>query len=327
MIFVSHAWLNGKPDQRIIEFVNFLRDNGYEAECDVMHMQQKSATHFIEMMANALRSAEKIIIVLSENYKERAEEFKGGVGIEYKYIIDDFSRNENKYILASFMGRCDNITPDFLKGREIVDLSIDRDNQYRELFFKLSSAEKYKFSEVATEKTVPKPEVIGKFEPIQKESHSKKYNIDISPKQVYTDVDKKKFLEESFKKIVEALTDVSAEFCEQFPNFQIERDEIDLITFVFEVYKSGSRIHGLQIWFGSFNGGREKNILIGYDIGRKNSYSEIISCEEYEGRLDLNFQMGFLMDKKNLNFEEAVRMIWEKHFKPYFRMESNYVVL
>lgn len=70
LIFVSHAWLNSQPDQRFIEFVKFLRDNGYEAECDVMHLQQKSATHFTEMMANALRSAEKIIIVLSEKYKE-----------------------------------------------------------------------------------------------------------------------------------------------------------------------------------------------------------------------------------------------------------------
>lgn len=109
MIFVSHAWLNGKPDQRIIEFVSFLRENGYDAECDAMYLQEKTATHFTEMMANALRSAEKIIIVLSKNYKQRAEEFKGGVGIEYKYIIDDFSRNENKYILASFMGRSDSI--------------------------------------------------------------------------------------------------------------------------------------------------------------------------------------------------------------------------
>jgi len=30
MIFVSHAWQNGKPDPRVLQFVDFLRKNGYQ---------------------------------------------------------------------------------------------------------------------------------------------------------------------------------------------------------------------------------------------------------------------------------------------------------
>lgn len=49
------------------------------------------------MMAQSLKNADKVIIVLSEEYKEKADSFKGGVGDEYQYIIKDI-KNKNKSI-------------------------------------------------------------------------------------------------------------------------------------------------------------------------------------------------------------------------------------
>lgn len=321
MIFISHAWNNGKPDERVLQFVDFLRKHGYEAKCDIMLQQEKTAIHFTEMMADALREAEKILIVLSANYKERADNFQGGVGAEYRYIIDDFTKNENRYVLVSFDGRDASIIPDFLKGRDIVDLSTDVQNEYRELFSKLSGGIKYKFSPVAKTKTVPAVETIENFEFKTTNDLSNKLDISFDFATPLSDIGKKRFIKDSFKKIVESLMGISKEFCRKYPHFQIECDEIDNVTVVFELYRNERKIHALQIWIGSFLGSNEQGICINDSIGSKNSFSEMIVCEEDAGKPVLHFTFGFMSNDKNVNVEDAVKIIWENKFQLYLRRE------
>lgn len=87
MYFVSYSWIEEKPDKRVLQLVAKLRESGYQAECDVMKIQKYASINFVEMMAKSLQEAEKVIIVLSEAYKKKADSFAGGVGQEYTYII------------------------------------------------------------------------------------------------------------------------------------------------------------------------------------------------------------------------------------------------
>ena len=321
MIFVSHAWQNGKPDQRVLQFVDFLRKNGYQAECDVLYQQQKTAIHFTEMMADALRKAEKTIIVLSENYKTRADNYQGGVGTEYRYIIDDFSNNENRYILVSFDGRSQKVVPDFLKGRDIVDLSEDGKNEYRELFSKLTGTLKYEFSPVAEVRTTPSPQKIDEFQAPEKENLSGRLGLDFAEKQPLSDLEKKKFLRESFVSIVSLLKRISDEFCSKNQYFQVEYEEIDAVTVVFELYKNARKVHAVQIWFGNLMGSRENSIFVGNNIGSKNSFSQMIGCKDNEGNPLLDVSFAMFCDKNNGTVEEVVKQIWEGNFKLYLRLE------
>lgn len=321
MIFVSHAWQNGKPDPRVLQFVDFLRKNGYQAECDVLYQQQKTAIHFTEMMADALRKAEKTIIVLSENYKTRADNYQGGVGTEYRYIIDDFSNNENRYILVSFDGRSQKVVPDFLKGRDIVDLSEDSKNEYRELFSKLAGTLKYEFSPVAEVRTTPSPQKIDEFQAPEKENLSGRLGLDFAEKQPLSDLEKKKFLRESFVSIVSLLKRISDEFCSKNQYFQVEYEEIDAVTVVFELYKNARKVHAVQIWFGNLMGSRENSIFVGNNIGSKNSFSQMIGCKDNEGNPLLDVSFAMFCDKNNGTVEEVVKQIWEGNFKLYLRLE------
>lgn len=321
MIFVSHAWENGKPDTRVLQFVNFLRDNGYEAECDVFYQQQKTAIHFPEMMANALRKSEQTIIVLSENYKFKADDFQGGVGTEYRYIIDDFSHNENRYILVSFNGRDPLIIPDFLKGRDIVDLAEDEKNEYRGLFSKLAGTPKIEFSPVSEKRTVPSPQKIDSFQSVVKHDLSSKLNLDFSKMQPMSDLDKKKFLRSSFDTIVELLKKISAEFCSKNQCFQIDCEQIDSVTVVFDVYKNKRKVHSIQIWFGNLMGSRENSIFIGNSIGSKNSFSEMINCKEVDETPVLECTMGSSFKKNDGSIEGTVKQLWESNFQLYLRMD------
>jgi hypothetical protein len=58
MIFVSHAWNKDQPDPQVMILVDLLIARGYDATCDVILQQHKTAIHFTEMMATSLRKAE-----------------------------------------------------------------------------------------------------------------------------------------------------------------------------------------------------------------------------------------------------------------------------
>ena len=148
--FISYSWDNVEHEQKVLEFTEHLRKNGYDAKIDKMISQQETATHFVKMMHVAMLNFQKIIVVLSEGYKNKAETFTGGVGEEYQLLLSDISKNPKKYILVSFNGRSDEIIPFGLQGRDIIDLSLP--DGLEALYRKISGKDKYVFSEVAAEK-------------------------------------------------------------------------------------------------------------------------------------------------------------------------------
>ncbi len=151
MVFVSHAWINGKPDERVLKLVAKLRESGFEACCDVMFAGDRTSIHFKQMMAENMQKSEKIIVVLSEEYKRKADLFEGGVGVEYKYILEDIDINTKKYILVSLKTDLSEIEiPDALRGREIICLGKDFDK----LFYKLEDIREYQFPEVNHRKKI-----------------------------------------------------------------------------------------------------------------------------------------------------------------------------
>jgi hypothetical protein len=149
-VFVSYSWDSKGHEKDVFNFVNYLRINGFNAEMDKGLSQRETSTNFLKMMYKAMHNYPKVIVVLSNGYKEKADSFTGGVGTEYELMINDINDNPNKYILASFFGREDTIIPAGLKGRDIVDLS-DEEEKIR-LFEKLMGHERYVFAEVAKKK-------------------------------------------------------------------------------------------------------------------------------------------------------------------------------
>lgn len=170
MIFVSYSWIDEKPDKRVLQLVARLRESGYPAECDVMKMQEYASINFVEMMAKSLQEAEKVIIVLSESYKEKADSFGGGVGKEYSYIIGHISQEPRKYILVSFDRNLAKVQPNFLSQNQVIFL--DDDNGFKKLLLKLNNMGEYSFPEVNPNKIVPSVQQVG-----LKEDKATEYNL------------------------------------------------------------------------------------------------------------------------------------------------------
>jgi tetratricopeptide (TPR) repeat protein len=121
-IFVTYSWIDEKPDDNALKLVYALIKKGYDVVCDVLLRQKETAINFNKMMAEHLQKSDKVIVVLSEKYKEKADSFEGGVGVEYKYILRDIEEKTQKYILVTFDDNRDKVTPDSLLGRDTLIL-------------------------------------------------------------------------------------------------------------------------------------------------------------------------------------------------------------
>ncbi len=149
-VFVTYAWEDDSHNSKIVSFVNFLRNSGFDASMDRKQSQEESSLNFNKMMLNGIQNSDKVIIVLSEKYRERANKFEGGVGDEYSLIFEDIKQSSNKYILVSFgKSSREKITPTGFMGREILDLKKDQDeNEFNSLFAKIKEENIVQFIDV-----------------------------------------------------------------------------------------------------------------------------------------------------------------------------------
>ncbi len=149
-VFISYAWEDEEHNDKIISFVDFLRKNGYNASMDKMKSQEETATNFNKMMITGLQDANKVVVVLSPKYKEKANTFQGGVGTEFQIIVEEIKTMVNKFIFVSFgINSIEDIVPTGIRGREVLDLKKDQDEEgFNGLFGKLKSQNTIRFSEV-----------------------------------------------------------------------------------------------------------------------------------------------------------------------------------
>lgn len=168
-IFVTYSWDSEEHRTKVASFVAFLRNNGFNATFDEELIQNQTAINFGTMMVSRFHKSDKILVVLSRGYAEKANTDSGGVGVEYQYIINDIKNSPTKYILVSFEELIENIideiTPFGLKGREIVDLNSDVRDGYQKLFSKLRDQKIINLPPVAKVKAEIKEKVIPEFKP------------------------------------------------------------------------------------------------------------------------------------------------------------------
>ncbi|MET1260043.1 TIR domain-containing protein [Flagellimonas sp. DF-77] len=166
-VFVSYSWESEEYKEKVISFTNFLRQKGFMADMDVKLMQEESATDFNQLMHEGILKRDKVIVLLSETYKKKAENFEGGVGKEYSYIIKDIKKNPSKYIFASFedvnTALIEKIAPIEFSSRHIVSLKKDENKNFMELISKLTDAKQYVFSDVASSTPITEQREIKPF--------------------------------------------------------------------------------------------------------------------------------------------------------------------
>lgn len=134
-VFISYSWDNDLHKDWIVMLTNNLRKQGIYANFD-RGVNQKGTINLNRMMIENLRDNDFIIVVMTRNYKERADEYKGGVGLETMLLGNEILSNTHKVIpLKRDQGVDNEIVPYYLNGLNYTDFS--QDGNFEESFNEL----------------------------------------------------------------------------------------------------------------------------------------------------------------------------------------------
>ncbi|MCH5254292.1 MAG: TIR domain-containing protein [Lachnospiraceae bacterium] len=163
-IFVSYAYDNEEHKEKVESFVEMLLQMGFDAKMDSM---LKSEYPDIDQMMIYGLNCDKIVIVLSPEYKRKADNNIGGVWKEFKMIADDLEKNPRKYIFVSFDSFSEElkekISPKRIGNRWVVDLKKGKIDNYNELIAFIKEEKEYPFSKPNSTTVAVVPKKIKPF--------------------------------------------------------------------------------------------------------------------------------------------------------------------
>ena len=130
IVFVSYSWDDEQHEKWVLQLASDLVSNGIDVILDKWEMRfGKLLPHFME---HAIKDSQRVICVITPNYKKKTEGLAGGVGVEYSIMSAEIQKNikTEKFIPLFRIGNKEDDIPTFLEGRDFVDMRDDA--QYKE---------------------------------------------------------------------------------------------------------------------------------------------------------------------------------------------------
>jgi hypothetical protein len=309
--FISYSWDSDEHQKWVMNLCNKLRRNGINASMDV-YETQKGTVNLNQMMVKNMRENDYVIIVLTEKYAEKADNFEGGVGFETILSLQTLRTNPDKFIfITRHKGDFENAFPSHLRGYYAIDFSDDAsfDKKFDELLHKIYRVPLYE-DEPIGEVPVLKPKVVsGVFS-----------DIDIPNLRRITDKDKDEFLTRSFLEMKYLFVKLFQSIQEANSNFEFLEEEINHTKVSFKLCVDGNIKTAVTMWISNMF--RSKSINLRYGISWNNaldnSYNESIVCEVDKNKnLKLKMTMNFHGDMKADTPETIVKEIWKNNLAHY----------
>lgn len=212
-------------------------------------------------------------------------------------LSSDLKRAQN---IASSMGEFLQIVSD-MNNPDISDVNVAIENKLKEYGLLESKKSLSNKSDIFSSLNIPK--IDANTEP--------------------TDLEKNKFISESFKSI----NDLLSELCNQTQNennyIQIQIEMVDSRNFIYQFYKNGNQIRNLKLFLGNYSGGRENNIGVSCDnfnFRINNSYNAIYSTKFENDRLSLYSAISSTVyGQRLMSVEDVVKEIWTSYVLPYLK--------
>ena len=127
LVLISYAWEEEDQDyMKWVEcFAKDLRSNGINAQID---KYQLHGTDLVNFMRDSIRTAQKVLCILTPKYKEKAESGRGGAAYEGSIISHEIYNDQDstKFIPILKKGNFRSSTPDFLNGRKGFDCTTSK---------------------------------------------------------------------------------------------------------------------------------------------------------------------------------------------------------
>jgi hypothetical protein len=126
-LFISYCWSNSEHEEWVLRLGTELRENGVDVILDKWDLKEgNDANAFMEKMVSD-EEIKKVILVIDDQYSEKANKRAGGVGTETQIISAEVyeSVDQNKFVavIANRDSEGKAKLPIFYKSRIYIDLS------------------------------------------------------------------------------------------------------------------------------------------------------------------------------------------------------------
>lgn len=310
-VFISYSWDSKEHENWVAFLAAKLRENGVDATIDKFETQSKTV-NLNRMMIEKIKNSDNILLILTENYAKKADTFQGGVGYETNLLIRYIKDNPDKIILIMrYKGDYRKAVPFYLEGFHFIDFSDDSqfDIKFDRLLHRIFQVDVM---------DVPKVGAKPKLKP-KKIIYDRVVNgtTDIIPNfKEITDIDKNKFMKQSYAEILSYLSDFAEQTRQKNSNFDFEKDNIHNQKAIIRFYINGMEKYAVKIWLGNLFGGGSQNIYLSYgrfNIDSDNSFNDVIECEVTKTKdLKLKMTMNF-MTRNNASDAYGIAVeIWKQ---------------
>lgn len=328
-VFVSYSWDNREHQQWVVDLTNRLRREGIDATMDLFETQQKTV-NLNKMMIENIKQSDYVVIVLTEEYAKRADNFEGGVGFETLLTIPDIKSNLSKLIfIMRHNGDYTKVFPFHIRDIYAIDFSNDSqfESKLEELIYKIYNVPLYEVEPIGKMPDLkPRKNLIQNHETKNDEIE----DIDdllIPDLRQITDIDKNEFIKKSYSHIIYVLGRLLDKSKSVNSNFTYELEEITKRKVIIKIYVNGTIRQGMKIWYGSYMGMGENSIYISYgtwiDENNDTSMNQIINCVVNDKKeLKLNMMMSF-NGNKEMDADEVAKIIWMENIKNYLSDSIN----
>lgn len=156
IVFISYSWDNEPHKKWVLELANKLRSDGVDVILDRYYLTPgKNLSLFVE---DSLRKSNRIILVLTPNYKLKAEKRIGGVGQEISIINNELVKNisENERVIPILRkGSSDDSIPPFFQQYIYINFTkdVDFNSSYEGLLREIYKEPEVKIPELGSKPT------------------------------------------------------------------------------------------------------------------------------------------------------------------------------
>ncbi|NQY29172.1 MAG: toll/interleukin-1 receptor domain-containing protein [Flavobacteriaceae bacterium] len=126
-IFISYSWDSDAHKKWVVKLANYLIEKG---GCEVILDQYdlKAGDNMVHFMEDGVSVADKVVLLLTPNYKLKADKRQGGVGMEYSMISQGMylkQTNNNKFIPVLREGSLQSSAPTYVQTKIYHDMTDD----------------------------------------------------------------------------------------------------------------------------------------------------------------------------------------------------------
>lgn len=125
LVFISYSWDSEEHEKWVRQLASDLIKNGVDVRLD--QWENKKGDDIPHFMDESGKIANRVLCILTVNYKMKATQLIGGVGYEYRNMTAELFANvlTNKFIPVLREGSTKEAIPSALSGRVFVDMRDD----------------------------------------------------------------------------------------------------------------------------------------------------------------------------------------------------------